>query len=47
MEVGDVDADSGSVPEFIEDCEVCCRPILFSGFFDDRGRLRLTARSDS
>jgi hypothetical protein len=44
----DVDADEGTaVAEFIEDCEVCCRPIVFSGYFDERGRLRLSARSDS
>jgi hypothetical protein len=44
----EVDADEGNaVAEFIEDCEVCCRPIVFSGYFDERGRLRLSARTDS
>jgi hypothetical protein len=44
----EVDADEGStVAEFIEDCEVCCRPIVFSGYFDESGRLRLSARTDS
>jgi hypothetical protein len=44
----EVDADDGSaVSEFIEDCEVCCHPIVFSGYFDERGRLRLSARTDS
>lgn len=45
MEVDETEGDS--VPEFIEDCEVCCRPIVFSGSFDERGRLRLFARTDS
>ena len=45
MEVDE--CEGNSVPEFIEDCEVCCHPIVFSGYFDERGRLRLQARTDA
>ncbi len=45
MEVDE--CEGNNVPEFIEDCEVCCHPIVFSGYFDERGRLRLQARTDA
>lgn len=33
--------------EFVEDCEVCCRPIQFSIFVDEAGEIaNLQAKSD-
>lgn len=39
----------GSVAEqdYIEDCQVCCRPINFSVFVGTDGEVRLRATSDS
>lgn len=33
--------------EYIEDCEVCCRPIEFSIAIDDDDQARVEARSQS
>lgn len=40
-----VDISSGS-QRYIEDCEVCCRPIQFDLSVDDRGEFVLTASRD-
>ncbi len=36
---GSVDAQ-----EYVEDCEICCRPIDFSVVIDDQERARVEAR---
>ncbi|MDJ0751528.1 MAG: CPXCG motif-containing cysteine-rich protein [Woeseiaceae bacterium] len=38
-----------SVPEqtYIEDCEVCCRPIVMHVLVDDDGDVMVDARTDS
>ncbi len=33
--------------DYIEDCQVCCRPINFSVLVDPDGEVRLRATSDS
>lgn len=38
-----VDA-SIELQEYVEDCEVCCRPIDFVVAVDDQGRARVQAR---
>ena len=39
----------GSLPEqeYVEDCQVCCRPILFSLHQDISGQLSVTVRSEN
>ena len=32
--------------EYIEDCQVCCRPIVFDVLVDDDGRSTVTVSSD-
>ena len=32
--------------EYIEDCQVCCRPILLNVFVDEDGLPRVTVRSE-
>ena len=32
--------------EYIEDCQVCCRPIIFSTMEDDTGLLSVSVRSE-
>ena len=39
------DSDAGT--EYIEDCQVCCRPILFSVHEDYSGHLSVTVRSEN
>ena len=46
-EVIDVLVDSAEAEqEYTEDCQVCCRPIVFSVHIADDGELQLTARSE-
>ncbi len=33
--------------DYIEDCQVCCKPINVTVRFDEDGEFRVTARSDS
>ena len=41
----DIDEPAGpTVPEFGDDCPGCGRPLVFSGFVDETGRLHVQAR---
>jgi len=40
-----VDPQDLGVP-YIEDCQVCCRPIVFSASLDGDGELQLMLRSE-
>ncbi len=33
--------------EYIEDCQVCCKPIVFSLAVDSTGRLQLSVRDEN
>lgn len=33
--------------EYIEDCQVCCKPIVFSIQIDSEGQVEMTARSEN
>lgn len=33
--------------EYIEDCQVCCRPILFNVALDSMGNLSVTVRDEN
>ncbi len=33
--------------EYIEDCQVCCQPIVFNVFIDNLGEAAVSARSDN
>lgn len=37
--------ESGS--DYIEDCQVCCRPIVFSVFMDSAGCLSVSVRDEN
>lgn len=39
----------GSVPrqEYVEDCEVCCRPICFTVSVSDRGEVFVVAKPEN
>jgi len=39
------ESDAGT--DYIEDCQVCCRPILFSVHEDFSGQLLVTVRSEN
>jgi hypothetical protein len=41
-----VDPGGGSVQEYVEDCEVCCRPMLLTVSWDDDGGAHARAASD-
>lgn len=41
-----IDASAGD-QEYIEDCQVCCKPINISVRFDAEGEVSVTARSDN
>ena len=41
----DVDSSAGS-QEYIEDCQVCCRPILFHLHVDHSGDVSVDVRRD-
>ena len=38
-----------SLPEqsYVEDCQVCCRPIMLAVSFDSDGNVQLSARSEN
>jgi hypothetical protein len=40
----EVDPSAGRRQAFIEDCWVCCRPILFEVTIDSEGRAQVAAR---
>ncbi|WP_404368953.1 CPXCG motif-containing cysteine-rich protein [Marinobacter sp.] len=33
--------------EYVEDCQVCCQPILIHAVFDEQGRLEVTAVAEN
>jgi hypothetical protein len=41
-----VDPGSGPVQEYVEDCEVCCRPLQLSVSWDEDGIARVEAATD-
>lgn len=42
-----VDAGGGEIQRYIEDCSVCCRPILFTAWYDsDDNEFRIEASAD-
>ena len=42
-----VDPGGGEYQEYVEDCSVCCRPILISATFDEREQdYRVTANPE-
>lgn len=42
-----VDPGGGEVQEYVEDCSVCCRPILFhAAYSEDDGEYRVTASDE-
>lgn len=40
-----VDGSAGD-QHYIEDCQVCCRPIVITVTLDDEGRLQVDARGE-
>lgn len=42
----DIDLSAGN-QEYIEDCQVCCNPIVFSINMDMRGELTVETRRDN
>ena len=40
----DVDPSGGEHQSFIEDCEVCCRPIQYNATIDEDGEVSVEAR---
>ena len=42
-----VDLAGGSVQEYVEDCQVCCRPITLSVLVDENGDSQIEARTES
>ena len=44
IEIG-VDPGSGAHQEYVEDCEVCCRPWHVSVTFDDAGQASVNVRA--
>jgi hypothetical protein len=41
-----VDPGGGSVQEYVEDCEVCCRPLQLSVSWDEHGVAHAVAATD-
>jgi hypothetical protein len=39
--------DSAGEQQYIEDCQVCCRPIVIDISLDEDGELRVSARSEN
>lgn len=39
--------DSAGDQRYIEDCQVCCRPIAFTATIDANGRLHLAAAGEN
>lgn len=40
-----IDASAGD-QSYIEDCQVCCKPINIGVLFDEEGELTVTAKTD-
>jgi len=41
-----LDASAGAYQEYLEDCPVCCNPILVSVHFDRSGEASVTVRAE-
>jgi hypothetical protein len=41
-EIG-IDAGSGNYQDYVEDCQVCCRPWRLTVSYDDEGNARIIA----
>ncbi|MBR9989223.1 MAG: CPXCG motif-containing cysteine-rich protein [Gemmatimonadetes bacterium] len=41
-----VDPGGGAVQEYVEDCEVCCRPMQLTVSWDDGGTAHVNAATD-
>jgi hypothetical protein len=41
-----IDPTQGPLQEYVEDCPVCCCPILVSVEIDDDGDVRISARAE-
>jgi transcription elongation factor Elf1 len=41
-----VDADAGEAQEYVEDCPICCSPVLLSVSIEDDGEVRIVARPE-
>ena len=41
-----VDPGGGAFQEYIEDCEVCCRPMMVTVSWDERGAASADTRTD-
>jgi hypothetical protein len=41
-----VDPGGGDVQEYVEDCEICCRPIHLTVSWDDVGVVHVEGRTD-
>jgi hypothetical protein len=46
MSVG-VDPSAGSRQSYVEDCHVCCRPILIETILDQEGDVTVSARREN
>jgi hypothetical protein len=42
-----VDPSAGDRQQYVEDCQVCCRPIVLSVSVDGDGDVQLTARAEN
>ena len=40
----DIDPSGGEHQSFIEDCEVCCKPIQYTAKIDEDGEVTVTAQ---
>lgn len=43
----DVDLSAGRRQDYVEDCQVCCRPNLLHLRFDEKGRASVEAEPES
>ncbi len=41
-----VDAEAGAWQEYVEDCPVCCSPVVLSVSIEDDGEVRIVARPE-
>jgi hypothetical protein len=41
-----VDLSAGGEQEYVEDCPVCCRPVVLRVSVDERGDARIDARAE-
>lgn len=44
--IADIDISAGNMQEFIQDCEVCCRPVEIILTFDKDGNVNFEVRND-